>query len=93
MGEQIGQHLHFVQHHEAAPVLGQEEFGFSQLRPVGRALQVEKQRAGVPRGNRPGQRGLADLPRAQQDDAGVEGEALVQQGAQLAVNHRCILII
>lgn len=85
VGKQIGQHLHFVQHHQPVTVLGQEEFRLGKLRPVGGSLQVEEQRARVSRRYRFGQRGLAYLARAQKDDAGVEGEAFVQQGAELAV--------
>ena len=35
----------------------------------------------------------AYLARAQQDDAGVKSEAFVQQGAELAIYHHCILTV
>ena len=51
VGEQVGQHLHLVHHHQPVAVLCQEEFGLGQLRSVGRALQVEEQSVGVLRGS------------------------------------------
>ena len=69
--EQVGRVLDLVDHDQLAPLLAQIGVGIGEAEAVGGPLQVQIHRAGRPVGrNAPGQRGLAHLAGAEQDDGG-----------------------
>ena len=68
-----------------------ENTRLAKLRAIGRSFQVEDNRAPMLGRYLSRQSRLADLTRAQQDDAGVEPQSLTQLSSKEAINHPCLL--
>ena len=90
--EQVGYTVDLIEHDEAVAHRPEVAAGVGKAVEVGGVLQVEVEagfgRAGGVSGGRvgdlPGQRGLADLPRAEQGNGGEEREVFLQGGVEEA---------
>jgi len=75
--------LDLVEHHQTAPV-GQRQHRVGQLREIAGVLEIEEGDVPPPAvGDRSRQRGLADLPRAEQGHDGRLPEGAVDPGAEV----------
>lgn len=89
--KQARHELHLVEHDESITLRDEEQLRVREHRTIAFAFDVHEQGARMLGRNGAGQRGLADLTRAENRDSGVEGEALANLGGKQAIDHSCIL--
>lgn len=83
--------MHFVLHYKPIAQTLKENTLLAKLRAIGRSFQVEDNRAQVLGRYSSPQSRLADLTRAQQDDARAEIQSLTQLSGKAAITHCCNL--
>ena len=89
--EQVGHALDLVQHDQPVGERAQEKFRFDEFRGIGGPLEVEKHRTGLRRRDPPGEGGLADLPCAEQRNAGELSQGGEDFRFKITLNHPRIL--
>lgn len=86
--KKLGCTVDFIDHDELAHLGTQEGVGIVQPPAIDRALEVQIHGSSLPsRGDMARQRGLTNLPRAEQDHARHVAEAILDEGLEAAGDH------